>query len=61
MLQEHAFIDETVKASVHAIDQFGEKCAADGLMVAQVLDAATEQPLFEAHMVETSFVRPHTR
>lgn len=57
LVEEHAFIDDTVKASVHTVDQFGEKATADGMLSAQVLDAATEQPLFDAHIVETGHVR----
>jgi hypothetical protein len=57
LIQEHAFIDDTVKALVHTVDQFGEKAPAEGLLSAQVLDAATEQPLFDAHVVETGHVR----
>jgi Filamin/ABP280 repeat len=57
LMQEHAFIDDTVKACVRTVDQFGEKCSADGMLTAQVLDAASEQVLFDAHIVETGHVR----
>ena len=53
LLQEHAFIEETVKAAVRTYDQFGERCSAMGDMQALILDAATSSPLFEAHTVET--------
>lgn len=58
MMQEHAFIDDTVKACLRTVDQFGEKCSADGLLVAHVLDAASDQVMFDAHIVETALVRP---
>lgn len=58
LLQEHAFIDDTVKAAIRTIDQFGEMCTADGALVAQILDAQTEKVLFDAHLVETGMVRP---
>jgi hypothetical protein len=57
LMQENAFIDDTVKACVRTVDQFGEKCTADGMLAAQVLDAASEQVLFDAHIVETALVR----
>jgi hypothetical protein len=57
MMQEYAFIDDTVKACLRTVDQFGEKCSADGILVASVLDAASEQVLFDAHIVETGHVR----
>ena len=61
MMQENAFIDDTVKACVRTVDQFGEKCTADGMLAAQVLDAASEQVLFDAHIVETAHVRNLSR
>jgi len=57
LMQEHAFIDDTVKASIRTVDQFGEMCSADGSLVTQILDAQTEKVLFDAHLVETGMVR----
>lgn len=58
LLQEHAFIDDVVKAGVRTVDQFGESCPAEGGVTAQVLDAQTEKVLFDARIVETGNVRP---
>lgn len=57
LLQEHAFIDDIVKAAIRTVDQFGESCPSEGGVAAQVLDAATEKVLFDAHVVETGNVR----
>lgn len=58
MMQEHAFIDDVVKAAIRTVDQFGESCPAEGGVAAQVLDAQTEKVLFDARIVETGNVRP---
>lgn len=58
MLQEHAFIDDIVKAGVRTVDQFGESCPSEGGVTAQVLDAQTEKVLFDARIVETGNVCP---
>lgn len=58
MMQEHAFIDDIVKAAIRTVDQFGESCPAEGGVAAQVLDAQTEKVLFDARIVETGNVRP---
>jgi hypothetical protein len=60
LLQEHAFIDDQVKALVRTVDQFGECCSAEGIITAQVLDAQTEKVLYDAHIVETGLVRSPT-
>lgn len=60
MLQEHAFIDDIVKAAIRTVDQFGESCPAEGGVSAQVLDAQTEKVLFDARIVETGNVRSYS-
>jgi hypothetical protein len=54
LAQQNAFVEETVKASVRTFDQFGDACTAGSDISAQVLEAATGAPLFDAHVVETA-------